>query len=79
MQPGCIGKSNTYNLPLPIDLTENPYEKKKLSFKAASQKSASVVPLGIAREFVPRSPTFEKCSHLREKGGVLTKIRSYSE
>ena len=27
---------------------------------------------GIAVEFVPRRPIFEKCPHLREKGGVLT-------
>jgi hypothetical protein len=25
MEPGCIGKSNTNNLPAPTDLTENPY------------------------------------------------------
>jgi hypothetical protein len=28
MKPGCIGKSNTNNLPAPTDLTENPYGKK---------------------------------------------------
>jgi hypothetical protein len=27
---------------------------------------------GIAIELQPWSPIFEKCSHLREKGGVLT-------
>jgi hypothetical protein len=27
MKPGCIGKSNTNNLPAPTDLTENPHEK----------------------------------------------------
>ena len=27
---------------------------------------------GIAVELEPRRPIFEKCSHLREKGGVLT-------
>ena len=63
MGPGCIGKSNTNNLPAPTDLTENPYLKKKLFFKDATQKSASVVEPEIAVEF-----------HLREKGGVLTKI-----
>jgi hypothetical protein len=31
-----------------------------------------VVQWGIAVEFVPRRPIFEKCPHLREKGGVLT-------
>jgi hypothetical protein len=36
MEPGCIGKSNTNNLPAPTDLTENPYGKKKLVFKDAT-------------------------------------------
>ena len=72
MEPGCIGKSNTNNLPAPTDLTENPYLKKKLFFKDATQKSASVVEPEIAVEFQPRRPIFEKCPHLREKGGVLT-------
>jgi hypothetical protein len=50
MEPGCIGKSNTNNLPAPTDLTENPYWKKKLLFKDATQKSARVVQWGIAVE-----------------------------
>jgi hypothetical protein len=33
-----------------------------------------MVQWGIAIEFVPWSPIFEKCPHLREKGGVLTKF-----
>jgi hypothetical protein len=33
MEPGCIGKSNTNNLPAPTDLTENPYGKKTLFLK----------------------------------------------
>jgi hypothetical protein len=37
-----------------------------------SQKLARVVLCGIAIESVPREPIFEKCSHLRDKGGVLT-------
>jgi hypothetical protein len=32
MLPGCIGKSNTNNLPAPTDLTENPYGKKNFVF-----------------------------------------------
>ena len=52
MKPGCIGKSNTNNLPAPTDLTENPYGKKKLLFKDATQKSASMVPWGIAIELL---------------------------
>ena len=79
MVPGCIGKSNTNNLPAPTDLTENPYLKKTLFFKDATQKSASMVVSGIAIELQPWSPIFEKCSHLREKGGVLTQIMAYSE
>jgi hypothetical protein len=94
MKPGCIGKSNTNNLPAPTDLTENPYGKKKLFFrnrrvyysqreltsardgayfffKDATQKSAPSVQLGVAVEFVPTEPIFEKCSHLREKGRVV--------
>ena len=76
MGPGCIGKSNTNNLPAPTDLTENPCGKKKL---AASQKSATLVPLEIAVELEPTWPIFERCSHLREKGGVLTKIWAHGE
>jgi hypothetical protein len=75
MKPGCIGKSNTNNLLAPTDLTENPYGKKKLIFKDATQKSASVFEPEIAVDFQPRRPIFENCSHLREKGGVLTQIR----
>ena len=70
MEPGCIGKSNTNNLPAPTDLTENPYGKKKI--KAATQKSATMVVCGIAVKLQPSWPIFEKCSHLREKGVVLT-------
>jgi hypothetical protein len=77
MEQGCIGKSNTYNLAAPTDLTENPYGKKKLFFNDATQKSSRVVLCGIAVELVPREPIFEKCPHLREKGGVLTQIRAH--
>jgi hypothetical protein len=76
METGCIGKSNTNNLPAPTDLTQNPYEKKNLFFKDATQKSATLVQWGIVIEFVPTWPIFEKCSHLREKGGVLAEIRA---
>jgi hypothetical protein len=74
MKVGCIGKSNTNNLPAPIDLTDNPYGKKTLFFKDATQKSAPLVPLAlvIVIELEPTDAIFEKCSHLREKGGVLT-------
>jgi hypothetical protein len=33
VKPGCIGKSNTNNLPVPTDLTENPYGKKHFLLK----------------------------------------------
>jgi hypothetical protein len=79
MKPGCMGKSNTNNLLTPTELTENPYGKKKLVFNDATQKSASMVLGGIAIELVPWSPIFEKCPHLREKGGVLTKIWAHGE
>jgi hypothetical protein len=72
MKPGCIGKSNTNNLLAPTDLTENLYGKKKLVFKDATQKSATLVERGIAITFQPTWPIFGKCPHLREKGGVLT-------
>jgi hypothetical protein len=45
----------------------------------ATQKSARVVERGIEIEFQPREPIFEKCPHLREKGGVLTKIWAHLE
>jgi hypothetical protein len=78
VKPGCIRKSNTNNLPAPTDLTENPYiyGQKKTIFKDATQKLASMVPWVIAIELEPWRPTFEKCFHLREKGGVLTQIRA---
>ena len=79
MEPGCTGKSNTNHLLAPTDLTENPYGKKKLFFKDATQKSVPLVRCGIAIETVPTEPIFGKCPHLREKGGVLTQIRGYSE
>ena len=79
MKPGCIGKSNTNNLLAPTDLTENPYDKNKFLFEDATQKSVSMVVIGIAIELQPWSPIFEKCSHLREKGGVLTQIRAHGE
>jgi hypothetical protein len=74
MKPGCIGKFYTNNLPAPTDLNENPYGKKKLIFKDATQKSARVVlsEIEVELHLEPREPIFEKCRHLREKGGALT-------
>jgi hypothetical protein len=69
MEPGCIGKSNTNNLPAPTDLTENPYGKKKLFVKDATQKSGSMVPHGIAMKVVPWSPIFENVLIFEKKGG----------
>ena len=53
--------------------------QKKLFFKDATQKSGSMVAHGIAIKVQPWSPIFEKCPHLREKGGVLTKIWAHGE
>jgi hypothetical protein len=39
------------------------------------QKSAPLVPLVIPKESLPTEPIFEKCSHLREKGGVLMLLK----
>ena len=78
MKLGCIGKSSTNNLPATTDLTENSYGKKKLFFKDATQKSATLVAREIAVEVKPTWPIFEKCPHpVREKGGVLTQIRAH--
>jgi hypothetical protein len=55
MKPGCIGNSNTKNLPAPTDLTENPYGEKKLFFKDATQKSATIV-----ADFLKNVLIFEK-------------------
>jgi hypothetical protein len=59
MAPGCIGKSNTHNLPAPTDLTENPYAEKNYFCFGVSQKAARVVERGIELEFQPRKPIFE--------------------
>jgi hypothetical protein len=69
IKAGCIGKYNTNNLPAPTDLTKNPY-----GIKDATQKTAPLVSCGIKIESEPTEPIFEKCPHLREKGGVLFKI-----
>ena len=56
MEPGCIGKSNTNNLPAPTDLTENPYGKK--NFFCFGVSLVSVLG-GISVELEPRRPIFE--------------------
>ena len=71
--------SHTNNLLTPTDLNENPYGEKTFFYFWVSQKLASVVLRGIVIELVPRRPIFEKCSHLRDKGGVLTQIRAHGE
>jgi hypothetical protein len=75
----CIGNSNKNKLPAHTYLTENPRQKKKIFFKDATQKSTTMVLCGITIELEPSWPIFEKCRHLREKGGMLTQIRAYSE
>jgi hypothetical protein len=44
MEPGCIGKSNTNNLPAPTDLTENPYGKKNFFLKERVRPPPAVPP-----------------------------------
>jgi hypothetical protein len=52
--------SHTNNLPTPTDLTKNHYGR-NLFFKTDDQKkSATVILFGIAIEFVPPRPIFEK-------------------
>jgi hypothetical protein len=47
-------------------------------FLSAGPETATLVVGGIAIELLqPTWPIFEKCPHLREKGGVLTKIRAH--
>jgi hypothetical protein len=43
MEPGCIRKSNTNNLPAPTDLNENPKIEKKNFVEDETQKSAPLV------------------------------------
>jgi hypothetical protein len=40
------------------------------------QKSAHVVPIIPQFQKEPREPIFEKCSHLREKRGVLMLLKT---
>jgi hypothetical protein len=79
MKTGCMGKFNTKNLPAPTDLTENPYEKKKTVFCSCNSKIGSRGTTRNSNKVVPREPIFEKCSHLREKQGVLTQIRTHGK
>jgi hypothetical protein len=57
MKPGCIGKSNTDNLPAPTDLTENLYKKKKIC-NDATQKSAPWALFRIPTELEPMESIF---------------------
>jgi hypothetical protein len=59
MEPGCIVKSYTNNLPAPTDPTKNPCGKKTFFFKDATQKSSPLVSWGIALELEPTEPIFE--------------------
>jgi hypothetical protein len=66
MEPGCIGKSNTNNLPAPTDLTGNPNGKKNFFLKMQLKKSAPLVLGGIVVDLEPTEPIIEKCPHLRD-------------
>jgi hypothetical protein len=68
MESGCIGKSHTNNLPIPTDLTENPYGKKTF-LQAASQKSARVVPTGISIELYYTSRFLKNVLIFEKMGG----------
>jgi hypothetical protein len=48
--------------------------EKKICFYDATQKSATLVVGGIVMKLQPTWQIFEKCSHIREKGGVMTEI-----
>ena len=67
-EPGC-GKSHTNNLPTPADLTENHYAKKIPFFKAANQKSVTLVRTGIGIELEPTWSIFENVLIFEIKGG----------
>jgi hypothetical protein len=68
MKPGCIGN----NLPAPTNLTKNPDGKKNF-FETMQLKNRPRWCLAeFKKELEPTWPIFEKCSHLREKGGMLT-------
>jgi hypothetical protein len=67
-----MGKSNTNNLPAPTDLTENPYKRKNTFFERYNSKIGLRGSIWDCLALEPRRPIFEKCPHLREKGGVLT-------
>jgi hypothetical protein len=69
MKLRCIGKSNTNSLPAPTDLTKNPSGEKKLVFKDANQKSATMVPWEFAIELEPWRPIFENVLIFETKGG----------
>ena len=71
-----MAASHTNILPPPTSMTENPDGENKFFCFGVSQKSASVVQLKIVLVFFS-AEAFEKCSHLRDKGGVLTLISQY--
>ena len=58
-------------LPTPTDVIENPCGKKTIFFRDATQKSASLVPRGIAIEVVPTWPMFSSSrKSMRKRGGA---------
>jgi hypothetical protein len=68
------GRFCPYNPPYTTGKNQHPsFFSKMITF---FQKSALVVPWGTAVELEPREPIFEKCSHLREKGGVLMLLKT---
>jgi hypothetical protein len=67
MEPGCIGKSHTNNLPAATDLKENPCGN---FFKAAKSKIGHVGSMGNCSIIVTNVADFEKNVLIFEiKGG----------
>ena len=72
---GCIGISNTNNLPARTDLTENPYGKKKHFFfkkKRCNSKIGSVGSIRNCNRIGTNGADFWKMSSSSRKRGVLT-------
>jgi len=75
-EPGC-GKSHTNNLPAPADLTENHYAKKILFLMLQIKNRSRWFEDGNIFKFYCN--IIWKCCYRRDKGGILTQIRSQPE
>jgi hypothetical protein len=71
MAPGCIGKSNTNNLPAPTDLTENPYGKKPFFLKMQLKNRAPWLNAELQYNFNHGARFLKKMfSSSRKRGGA---------